>query len=213
MKKVRLAPDWKLNFKFPCTRVIIGNIQTWVHAMSFADYNWCKEYAIHYQAQTQNRTDFSAIKPDPEIMKILQLIKCCRVEQYSEEMTFEIIMGQEVAGINRIKQEIPQILINAVCQLSDRFGSDGLIPIKSDEVYESEEQAKVYLVEALNKDDIYEHLNYFSYLLFQRPLADNNDMPISHYLNVINRDEHAKNLLIDAFSHLMQLMASSSAGI
>lgn len=207
LKEVELSEGLEWDYKFPCCRIIVGPVQTWVHALSFSDVNTCKMWAINYTMEKEKRKDFHNIKPDPGIMKACAVIRACRQGEYSEEMSFKMPMGRETKAIDQLMNLLPEELIDRIFMISKELSIKSLVPIKDEEQIEKEETAKDFFTESLTDEKTWEHLNYFSYVMFEKPLHKLDNMTIGDALNVISRDENAKQMIVETIGYMVELLA------
>jgi len=189
-----------------------GGIRTWIHAMNFRDAALVKRLAKHYAATKQGRTDYDAVDPDEDTLKICQLLVVCRAGDQSPDKTFTFDIGNEIDAIDKMKKYIPRQIVQMVIMESDSLSLTGYIPTESREQTEQKEVGKQVLIEMLSEPQTWHQLNYLAVSLFGVELPEVDEKNIGESLNLLNRHQHAQDKVVEALFEYMQAMSVGLAG-
>jgi acyl CoA:acetate/3-ketoacid CoA transferase len=181
----------------------------YIHAMTFKDAQWIKKKANFYTSLIKGIYPDSngKIKPDEEILKLTQVICVCRPRPNCTESIFEVPGMQEKEAFDILQRYIPQKMIDYIILESDNLSMENYIPVKKNKNVNVNETSDKLLIEILTDDEIIEHLNYFSYRIFGKPIYDVDNLTIGEAKNIIEREEDAAQKLVEAISIFMEALA------
>lgn len=200
-------------FNIPSVERYIGDIHTWIHAMSFRDAMTVKNLAVGHAAAKQGRQDFENVKPDEHIMKICQVILCCKTGQDTNETTFCMEFGQEVEFIDKLSKYIPKQVVDTIVSESDTLSLLGYFPRETQEAKEEKDVAKSMLLEVMTDPEIWNNLNHACVSLFGKELDTIDDNNIGYYLNLLQAQQNVQDKIIEALYEFMTVMAKGMSGI
>lgn len=186
-------------------RVLPGGTTTFIHDVTFAEAMQIKRLAINYTGIKQNRQDFENIKPDSHILKIAQIMICCR-ESPNGEPTFQYGMGQEVVAIDNLNKWFPSAMVEVIVNESDSLCLMNYVPVEKIEERHQKEGAREILLEVMTDPKLWEQMNYLSFSLSGRELFEVNDENIGATLNKLHRHQAVQDKLIDAMFEWAKMM-------
>jgi len=198
-------PEYKIPY---VERQLPGGILCYIHALTFPDISQLKRLATFYTCQKKGVEFSYEVEVSELTNKLCQVITACRTEPNGKDMTFRFDSMKEVEAIDRLKKYFPGPVIDIICMESDNLSLIGYVPITDPEEHKAKREASQLLVEVLSEPQTWENFNHVAFSLFGKRLAEV-DMPISEALNLMTREQHVSDKLIEALYEMVQAMVGT----